>query len=166
MLYIYRPYDDNLKTAECLHENDCHTMKLNAFIILDQMLGKLTGKTTVKCYTTDPFFLYYWNNGKPYYDFMFDYYYSVYHVCTQQGGDMEDYAKGFESQYIKLCPENKLIPVWHVNVHDQHKMHLLKRDWFWYKRHFRDLYEYEIPDYSLMKGDEPVSIDRRMLKLK
>ncbi len=143
MLYVYRPYVDIYKSANTLSPQDLAITKVRASILIKGICVKkkwIGGEVDEQC-IGDPFFKYYYNNGKPYLDFLLEYYYSVHTAWLANSGDVQDFCDGYHGIYerheIDCAVEGKTSFVEQHTL--MHRLHLLDFDRFFYKRHFLEI---------------------------
>jgi len=125
----------------CLSDSDRAMMKLNSSIIIKTILRKLNWAELSRVNPTnekDEFYRYYFNQGVPKLDFLLEYYCMAHVYHSETGGDDDvNYASEFNEVYEEhkdaTCADD-----WESKHCVFHKMFLLKKDRFWYKRHFRD----------------------------
>lgn len=115
----------------------------------------------------DEFINWYYNGGKPYVNVLLDYYYTVYLYWLKSGGHPHDYCRGFENIYQEHVGECTDGDCWKREYGIVHRMFLLKRDWFWYKRFFRKRYVYRLENYRLFENGKPRNLsENELIKFK
>lgn len=148
MLYVYRPYVDIYKSANTLSPQDLAVTKMRVSILIKNICIKnkwMGGEVDEQC-IGDPFFKYYYNSGKPYFDFLLEYYYSVHTAWLANSGDVQDFCEGyhgiFERHERNCAIEDKCsFTEQHTLIH---RLHLLNFDRFFYKRHFMEMRDLEL----------------------
>ena len=158
ILEIYRPYVSVVKTGKCMSKSDVSLMKLNSYLILRtvyQKMGWLDKDVSFEKYDKDSFVQYYYNDGEPYVDFLLNYYHTMYFCWLNNCGDKVDFAKNYEIIYENNKDKCSNEKSWNKDMAKTHKLILLYKDRFWYKRFFRECYDKYIEEIYFFKNGKP-----------
>ena len=166
MLYIYRPTVNIARTVDLLSAQHCALMKVNTATLVETILQKkgwIDGDDLVELYENDLFFKYYYNNGKPILSPLLEYYTESYIKWMTYCGEIVDIIGRFEQiaeAYIDECADD----TWGAEMATTHALWLLKHDYEFYKRKFRDLYCYDNSRITLFSRGKPKKTNLDKLK--
>jgi hypothetical protein len=96
--------------------------------------------------------LYYFNNGKPFFNDLITYYEEAYSLQNSYGGVRVDYIRDIR----KILNKSKYrdnTSKWSDNMGNVHKFHLLDKNRTWYGRFMLDIRHLALKDDSLFKKD-------------
>lgn len=149
MLNIYRPHVSPVMTSFCLSEKDLSLMKHTSRIVIRticEMCEWLEPTKISESHHDDPFVQFYFNEGNPDLNFLIDYHYAMHLALKKLCGEKIDMLASYEN-YLKVFKEHRqdcMKVRWSANAVMLHRMYLLKCDYHWYKRHFKN---YNVEEY-------------------
>lgn len=139
MLHILRPYVDISDSMEALSDDDRSLMKLNSSLLIKFILKKMGwAHNGVTAQENDPFFQFYFNKFSPKLDFLLEYYAMAHIYNSSTGGDEEVNWMGDAQRIYELNSSKCSDDEWCEENSRFHRLWLLDKDRFWYKRKFRE----------------------------
>ena len=168
MLKIYMPYVNIKESVECLSAKDCAVMKHNSAMLIDIIAHKKgwrpISEDICDYYEDDEFLRYFYNEGAPMFEFLLNYYTECYISHLKHGGGEIDFISEDREKVYEIN-KNEIVGLkWGVAEALNHKMILLKHDYQYYKRKFRDFYIYEVENLNYFKNGKPCKLTMSKLK--
>ena len=166
---VYRPYVDVYRTANVLSPHDLAVTKMRTGLLIRNILikkGWLDDEQSGQN-APDHFFNYYYNGGRPYLDFLLEYYYAVYTAWLNNNGDVGDFCEGYNGIYDshrKDCAIEDNFDEPHTLMY---KLHLLNFDRFYYKRHFMNIKNLELvnePEKFFIKNSHRIVLVKKEVR--
>jgi hypothetical protein len=164
-LFIYRAYNDISRSVCELEPKESH---LTGIVNLDIILRSFLGKLKLLDFPThiinkNDNLLYYYNNGKPYFDDLITYYEEALALQTSYGGVRIDYIKDIR----KILDKNKYrdnASNWSDSMGNVHKFHLLNKNRKWYGRHMLEIRHLALKDDRMFnKNGKPRTLTDKQI---
>lgn len=163
MMVLYRPYLSIQKSVECLENVDIPRFGIIECHIILRAIFTMNGWTEGSCvvplpdieyYRNEPIVQFYNNNGTPYTNDLLKYFKVAKIQWPKNQGIPIDYVKDIRKEYRNirdLCATGRA--PWTQKHARLHKLALLERHWFWYKRFFRHYFELDLTRFKNPKTD-------------
>ena len=166
-IIIYRPFKSIAKSVSVLEQSEVFiTGKVNIYLTIRSILSKinkLPTKFNDNLIEQNLSVAYYYNNGTPFLYDLLMYYDCAYDRWIDEGGLPYDHLEKLRPIIHKLSYRNKKAN-WTSAMARTHKLYLLNKNRFWYKRHWMEYRNLHMLDNSLFVDDKPRGINKSDLK--